>query len=345
MVMASRDRALDGLRGLAALAVAGGHSILTFTGLGIWALTYAQFGDQPFAVVAARLGYLAAPSDAAVMLFFVLSGHVLWAMFDRRYRGIESFPLCIAERLWRLLPTSIVAGLLFGAAVHIHYVEPMGTPELLRTMFILSRDTNGVLWSLQVEIVASVLLFGIWAATGGRALPALVLSLPSVIVFQKTGLEYALYLPAFLLGAAIRELPDRIARSLVLPIVGVPVLVASSVFWGHGWEARIFEMSGAFLIVSWTRVVQPRWLLSRPVQFLGLVSYPFYLVHGLGIAFAFRNMPWVPADETAYRVATLFVLSTTSALILAWIIHRLVERPAMRLRLPDLVKPKEALAG
>ncbi len=343
--MASRDRALDGLRGLAALAVAGGHSILTFTGLGIWALTYAQFGDQPFPVVAARLGYLVAPSDAAVMLFFVLSGHVLWAMFDRRYRGIESFPLCIAERLWRLLPTSIAAGLLFGAAVHINYIAPMDTPELWRTMFILSRDTNGVLWSLQVEIVASVLLFGVWAATRGRALPAFLLAVPSIFVFLRTGSEVALFLPAFLLGALIREVPERIARSLLLPLAGVPILVASSVFWGHGWEARIFEMSGAFLIVAWARAVQPRWLLSRPVQFLGLVSYPFYLVHGLGIAFAFRNMPWVPVDQTANRVATLFILSTLSALLLAWIIHRLVERPAMHLRLADLVKPREALAG
>jgi peptidoglycan/LPS O-acetylase OafA/YrhL len=343
--MASRDKALDGLRGVAALAVAGGHSLLTITGLGIWALTYAQFGEQPLPVVTARLGYVFAPSDAAVMLFFVLSGHVLWAMFDRRYRGIESFPLCIAERLWRLLPTSMAAGLLFGAAVHINYIAPMDAPELWRTMFILSRDTNGVLWSLQVEIVASVLLFGIWAATRGRSRPALLFALPSLAVFHQTGSEYALYLPAFLLGAALGEIPKRISSSPVMPLVGVPILVASSVFWGHDWEARIFEMSGAFLVVAWARAVQPRWLLSRPVQFLGLVSYPFYLLHPIGVAFAFRNMPWVPMDQAAHRVATLFVLSTLASLLLAWIVHRLVERPAMRLRLPDLVKPTEALAG
>ncbi|WP_182083921.1 acyltransferase [Aureimonas sp. ME7] len=340
--MAPRDYALDGLRGLAALAVAGGHSILAFTGMGVWMLTYRQFADQPFENVMARLGYIVAPSDAAVMVFFVLSGHVLWSMFDRRYAGIESLPRCITERLWRLLPTSIVAGILFGLATRIGYVAPMEPAEVLRTMFILSRDTNGVLWSLQVEIVASILLFGIWAATGGRSLLALLLSFPSFLVFRHTGSQYALFLPAFLLGAAIANVPGALARSPLLLLVGVPILLVSSLFLGHGWEARFLEMAGAVLIVAHVRASQPRWLLSRPMQFLGLVSYPFYLVHGLGIAFAFRNMPWVPENQTGYRIVALFVLSTLAALLLAYVIHRLVERPAMRL--PKLIRAPAPVA-
>ncbi|WP_279481867.1 acyltransferase [Aureimonas sp. SK2] len=329
--MATRDHALDGLRGLAALSVAGGHSILAFTGLGVWNLTVSQFGTQSTADVLARLGYLVAPSDAAVMVFFVLSGHVLWSMFDRRYAGIEDVPRCIAERLWRLLPVSVAAGLLFGAAAHIGYVAPMDGFELLRTMFILSAKTNGVLWSLQIEVVASFLLFGIWAITGGRAGLALLVAPVSLYVFLKTGSGYALFLPAFLLGAVLHVIPTRLMRSPWLVAAGLPLLVSSSLFLGRGWEGRVFEMAGAVLVVAYVRAVQPRWLLGRPAQFLGLVSYPFYLLHPLGQAFAFRNMAFVPADQIALRIATIFVLSTLAGLAIAYVVHRLVERPAMRL--------------
>jgi peptidoglycan/LPS O-acetylase OafA/YrhL len=71
-MMGHRSGALDGLRGYAALSVALGHSVLAITGLDLWAKSIRNFPSMTAAEIGYRLLSLVAPSDAAVMLFFVL---------------------------------------------------------------------------------------------------------------------------------------------------------------------------------------------------------------------------------------------------------------------------------
>ncbi|WP_043362457.1 hypothetical protein [Belnapia sp. F-4-1] len=73
----SRNHALDSLRGLAALAVALGHCVLAVTGHGAWTLRLADLPDADAPAILARLGHALFPADAAVLVFFALSGHVL----------------------------------------------------------------------------------------------------------------------------------------------------------------------------------------------------------------------------------------------------------------------------
>ena len=83
MTVLTRNHALDGIRGLAALAVALGHSNLAITGLSVWRSTLFDFPMMSPGDVMARLLYVLFPQDAAVTLFFVLSGPVLWASSPR----------------------------------------------------------------------------------------------------------------------------------------------------------------------------------------------------------------------------------------------------------------------
>ncbi len=55
---APRNYALDGLRGIAALAVALGHCDLATTGSSAWALTLDDIGAAPIVDIGGRLLYL-----------------------------------------------------------------------------------------------------------------------------------------------------------------------------------------------------------------------------------------------------------------------------------------------
>ena len=113
--MAYRSTALDGLRGYAALSVALGHSVLTVTGLDLWSKSIRDFPSMTAPEIGYRLLSLVAPSDAAVMLFFVLSGHVLWMSFVRKNLTFPALPDYLFSRVMRLFPLIIVTTALIGA--------------------------------------------------------------------------------------------------------------------------------------------------------------------------------------------------------------------------------------
>ncbi|MFL5251947.1 MAG: acyltransferase family protein, partial [Rhodopila sp.] len=111
----TRIPGLDGLRGIAALSVALGHCLLQVTGLPLWGTSLRDFPSMQAADIAMRVFSPLLPSDAAVMVFFVLSGHVLWQSFQRRQaRFLAGLPDYASARIYRLMPLVIVTGLPIG---------------------------------------------------------------------------------------------------------------------------------------------------------------------------------------------------------------------------------------
>lgn len=271
-----RNRALDSLRGLAALAVALGHSNLAVTGLGPWAATVFDFPRMEAEAIAARLAYVLFPSDAAVVLFFVLSGHVLWAACARHPGGLLSgLPDWTLARLYRLFPVII------ASALPLALLRNASVIELVEDMLLLSHKLNGPAWSLQVELLASLALFLVHRAVGGTmrgAGIAFCLSLLICPLLRRLGLDPAIYFPAFLAGALINAIPAGGWRPwLLLP--GLAALLLGSLFLGHGAAGRGVETLGAVLVVGTVGAWQPRALLQPVPQFLGRISYPLYLSH------------------------------------------------------------------
>ena len=129
------------------------------------------------------------PSDAAVMVFFVLSGHVLWRSFQRRQmRFLAGLPDYVSARIYRLMPLVIVTGLPIGL------LSTASASELVRNMLLLSTSLNNVEWSLQVEMVASLTLFALWGLTRGASwmlLLALVLTFGITPLFRGQGVPGA----------------------------------------------------------------------------------------------------------------------------------------------------------
>lgn len=322
-----RNLALDGVRGLAALSVALGHCMLIVAGVDVWSKTAFDFPAMPAQEIAGRLMHLLFPGNGAVMVFFVLSGHVLWGSFARKRSAVADFPDYLLARVFRLLPLVIASTLLF-----LTLVTP--TPwELAANMLLLSTSMNGVLWSLQVEMVGSLAIFIAWTATRDDArwlFAALALSAVAVLPFRGNAL--VVYLPAFLLGALTHHVPARIWQSRALLIVAFAVLLLPSIIFSYRGITRLLEILAATAIVGCVAAQRPRLLETPPVNFLGAVSYPFYLMHPLAVAFAMKLLGPLPGLNFLFQFVLYALVSLLISLPLAWLLHVAVEMPTLRTR-------------
>jgi peptidoglycan/LPS O-acetylase OafA/YrhL len=334
-----RNTALDDVRGLAALSVALGHCLLVVAGLDVWGMTLADFPAMTVEQMSERLLFLLLPSNAAVMVFFVLSGHVLWASFVRKGMSVPDFPDYLLARLFRLLPLVIASTLLFLLVA----VPPVH--EIVANALLISNSMNGVLWSLQVEMIGSILIFLVFLATRDeplRLIAALIVISALVPLFR--GNHLVVYLPAFVLGALTHHLPARLLRSrALLGIALVFLLLPNLVFGYRGW-ARVVEILAATAIIGCIAVQRPAFLEFPMLNFLGAVSYPFYLVHPLGVAAAIAILGALPELNFLVRFAVYALLSIAIALPIAWVLHVTVEMPAMRLR-PRLSRKRAAASA
>lgn len=337
-----RNYALDGLRGLAALAVALGHCVLTVTGPDVWGLTLRHLADHDPAAIIGRLAYLAFPSDAAVTLFFVLSGHVLWESFARKgAASLGAFPDYVSARLYRLMPVAIAGAIPLGLLAGT-FGPPIEARELVDTMLLLSLRTNGVLWSLQVEIVCSLALFFVWLVVGRSTLRLIGALVACFVLYRVTKNAYLLSSVSFVAGALVATAPERLRRSVPLLIAGIVLLVGTSLLVGHGWRSRYGETLGAYLVIVYVRAMQPALLVSRPVHFLGLVSYPFYVTHLVGMQLATPLVARFAGGEKLASAAIFAVASLAVTIPLAWVIHAAIEMPVLRgrPRLPAFAFPR-----
>jgi peptidoglycan/LPS O-acetylase OafA/YrhL len=225
---------LDGLRGAAALAVVIHHSLNVYlhTETRNWWLF-----TPMLRALAARLGH---PS---VLLFFVLSGFVLYVSFLRGHDN--SYGSFLSRRVFRLYPAMIVA--VAGAAL-LHWLQSpricsqfdpwiascwchnITVGETFRIMSLLglrAEDNlfNPVLWSLFIELRFSivfmllavlcgrswVVIFGVGAAAyfgGAHLLATLGYSEPFLMgdsLASTTGVTLY-YLPSFILGMLVADI-------------------------------------------------------------------------------------------------------------------------------------------
>jgi peptidoglycan/LPS O-acetylase OafA/YrhL len=322
-----RNIALDGVRGVAALSVALGHCALIVAGIAVWSKTVFDFPTMPASEVGGRLLHLLFPANGAVMVFFVLSGHVLWASFARKHATAADFPDYVLARLFRLLPLVIAGTFLFLTVT----TPTLG--ETIANMLLLSTSMNGVLWSLQVEMVGSLAIFIAWLFSRDdpvRLIAALCVAAAALPLFR--GNPFVVYLPAFLLGALTHYVPARVWRSRALLWLALPVLLLPSLVFSYHGVTRLLEILAGTVIVGCVGVQRPA-LLERPaIAFLGAVSYPFYLVHPLGIWGALELIGPLPMLNFLFQFVVYALVSLLISLPLAWALHVTVEMPALKIR-------------
>jgi peptidoglycan/LPS O-acetylase OafA/YrhL len=357
-----RLTSLDGLRGLAAFVVVLHHLALTVPALATSVRDGAAGGSAFWAdLVTFSPVHLLWQGTTAVTVFFVLSGFVLalpWVGPQRRSGWLRYY----VGRLPRLyLPVWVALGLSVLAVVTVYPGSPptatwwldqhtgIAPVVALRDAVLVTgtSDIDSPLWSLQWEVIFSLLLpLYVLAArrlSARLALLAGVLLLAVVAIGKLTDVLALQYLPIFGLGVLVARhldvlstMAQRWTRRGRWTALGVVTLLLLNAEWLLGAVPSVPRLAaeagvGAALVGSVLAVLialfapRVRSFLQTPVlQWLGSRSFSLYLVHEpIVVACAFtvgRSAPWITA-----------AVAVPSALVIAELFFRFVERPSHRL--------------
>ncbi|KAA9132384.1 acyltransferase family protein [Microbacterium caowuchunii] len=350
-----RLRSLDGLRGLAAGIVLIHHALLTFPGFAapyrgggpvdspvVWAMTYTPL-------------HVLWEGKAAVYIFFVLSGIVLTLPVMKREPDF-GWAAYYPQRLLRLyVPVwaAVALAVFWFTAIprdpDMSSLWVSGRPQeleggaIMRALTLVSGHGGLVspLWSLRWEIIFSLLLpvFTLLALRLTRwRIGVVIAMLALTTVGDAIGSIALTVMPMFMLGCVMATvLPDLTTSLRNRPgWVGMTAVLATLVLLPAPWLAKASPLTapiagsltalsalGAMLAVYCALAVPVvrAFLTTRPLQWLGLISFSLYLVHE-PIVLASAHL----FGDADLRVAAL--VSLPASLAVAALFHRVVEMPA-----------------
>jgi peptidoglycan/LPS O-acetylase OafA/YrhL len=335
-----RLKELDSLRGIAALAVSFFHLQLALgafgIGLGLLSLTPLH-------------GML--DGYRAVLFFFVLSGFVLAIPF---IRGPVSPTAFIVKRVVRIYPAYWICLAVSIGAFSIFENPHLTVSALANYIGLVGGATqkyDTVTWSLVQEMRLSILFPLImlpvlrfrsrWVLIGSLpllvgpyALPLLGSDGPVLILGSFVATAY--YAWFFVIGAvAAKHIEALVAYARAMNARRAALWLALAIFiYGSlpavGFAARFEEGVVGIAIIGLmvfglARPGLSRLLLSPILQFVGRISYGYYLLHIVVINFLVHLLfPVVPGLVIA-------VAAVGGTLLGAWIVYRWIEAPSIKL--------------
>jgi len=309
-----RIAALDGLRGVAAAVVVVFHWLCLFH----WELT-PVFAEAPPRIVDTPLAILW-NGPFAVSVFFVLSGFVMAAAAERRRERLVAnvvtrylrlaLPVTVSVLLaWALLSLMPEAVARMQAAsaepspwLHYTYSDSIPGVHLALADGLVAnflRGTswfNNVLWTMQIELVGSVLLFVLYWLAEGRLRLWLLAATGLVVVVLFRDAYLAFVTGAALFEAARRGLLDRVPLWVGALALGTGLLLGAPSEGAHarlglpealpealwlGNAGGLVPVLAATLLLLAVLTLRPLGVLlsMRGPQWLGRISFGLYLVH------------------------------------------------------------------
>ncbi len=355
-----RFHQLDGLRGIAAVMVGVNHACGSVINLA----AYAAGGTA--VMLAANI----ISGAVAVDLFFVMSGFFLCMMLEGlEARQVGRFYL---RRLVRLVPPAVVSIALIYAYARYALTQPpvyadaaadytqfyadnhaIAAHELLLNVLLVRHTLNPVLWTIRIEIAASVLfplLFFTKNLRSGlpyRSALLLLLLLAAVALrnHQKLGLDTFHYLYIFYAGAWVRDFGPAVRAmrrpaAALLAAGAVAGLILSGAFDPtYGGHPLLFDMPvtlcGAVLVAALAyggMAAVQGFMQHKVMQFLGRISYSFYLIDWVAVRATGSVVLYLgiaQRDGVAAAVFIVTVVATAAGLAAAYLLHVAVEQPAV----------------
>ncbi|SDP26563.1 Peptidoglycan/LPS O-acetylase OafA/YrhL, contains acyltransferase and SGNH-hydrolase domains [Pedococcus dokdonensis] len=319
-----RRPALDGLRGLAVLAVVAGHSLLPFSGNS---------------------------GTTGVTVFFTLSGFLITRLLLEEHRAtgrvdVRAFYVRRARRLGPALVLFLAVSAVFLALSSADFTPWVASTLQVANFANLARTPMGGLahmWSLSMEEQ----FYLVWAPLLALLLARGRRGLLGPVLIGGTVLSVAIRLGLVLGGASSQRImfgPDSRADALLigclvavylphlqsrhtarLAALGAVVLVACLPLGPQGaWTLLPVALATA-AVVLWavtTDATGPAHALLtwRPLTGLGRISYGIYLWH----------LPFALAFATGRSTWTAAALTLVTSLSLATVSYLLVEKPFLR---------------
>lgn len=315
---------IDSLRGIAAMLVVLFHFTTRYDEL---------FGHTSAPAAALPWGYL------GVNLFFMISGFVIFMTLEKTRHSLDF----VVSRFSRLYPAYWAAVILTFLVTHWLGLpgKMVGAQAALLNLSMLHSffnipNVDGVYWTLEIE-----LLFYAWALLAFRLrllskihwLFGALLLVRLVYWWCETRLHvdlpwiaYRLLIirdiPWFAAGVMIYRLAagsTTPARDIALVVAGVLVL---ALVYGSGLALLLAGSSVLLYLAARGRLP---FLNHRALVFLGAISYTLYLVH--------ENIGWalmMQLEKSGMHANGAIVVALAVALLLATLLTKLVEQPAMR---------------
>jgi peptidoglycan/LPS O-acetylase OafA/YrhL len=270
-----RYNSLDGLRGVAAYTVVISH--------------FSNHTDFLGGLLGQGAG------QQGVMLFFVLSGFLMARLYADRPFDRQSVVAFFQHRISRVVPLFILVVLtsyFWRATSGSHWPLYDINDQNLVQHLTFWRGWD-VFWTIPVEVQFYALFPIFWFAyrkLGASLIPwiGLLIAVLATIGYPRTPALLP-YLPFFLIGAAISMLPrmDRHAANALFVICAAAYILefpqirnALGSFRGGFWESPIYMLlMPALLVAALDSPVADRTLGTRPMRFLGNISYSVYLLH------------------------------------------------------------------
>jgi peptidoglycan/LPS O-acetylase OafA/YrhL len=309
-----------------------------------------------------------------VLFFFALSGFVLTGALQRRWISLPQSVLeFLVGRIFRLFPAAIATIMVFWLIYKITGHRSVGPEKfdiqhILMNMFLIESAIDGVMWTLQTEVLALPLIFGLFLvhkAFGLKGVTAITLAMtilpftdwwadlydwgggePRVrwlFAFAFGGIAYHLLLA----GKISSRVNIMIGWTGVIAFFVLPTVMASSILPTldqdlyfptmviYGILTSLAASAIIYALASGDSGVLGGVLAHSAFRFLGKISYSFYLMHPITLMFVW-NMP----DTFGLLVASgipravvsisLWALTVAAIVPLAWASYLFVEKPAQR---------------
>ena len=289
-----------------------------------------------------------------VLLFFIVSGYCIAFSANSSTSAWHFY----AKRLGRLMPALLVCSFI---TIAIKWLWPqfvdagrenslfdwLYTPIALATLNFPSigyRPADGAYWSLQVEfqfyiLYAAIMLFGIRQ----YAVQCFCVFVLIIGLSASPGIPGSYdFFPYFLAGMSVAAVVSGDQRAGYIGLISA--FLADLIFLVRGFQQPSMGIGLPRTTMLWLGTAMvwiaaasvPRVQLAkalRPLAFVGLISYPLYLLHQdiMLVIYHSLGIKLYPGMPSPYIVGCIGVFALTPLFIsLATIVHYRVERPLIR---------------
>ncbi|WP_022682461.1 acyltransferase family protein [Sphingobium bisphenolivorans] len=303
----------------------------------------------------------------SVDLFFILSGFVLSHVYGPAMRqGTFSFGAFLWHRIARVYPLYLAATVAILAMEWLRARDAgVDAGTILSNMVMLQSLGNWPsidppAWSVSVELLAYLLfpLLAMLCLKGRAALAsaagmlslAAILTLTLLASLHRIGapvsrgpldLFYSPYtilrcLAGFTIGQLIWRVHDNARLSRLTSRNAVQALVATlglAMMSVQGSDFLVYlALIALMLCLSAEQGMLTRLFASRPVYFLGRLSFPIYLTHfkAIGLLLAINGRLLAMGMPRAIGAPVALLSSALIVICLSWMLHDWLERPCRR---------------
>lgn len=349
--MTARFRELDGLRGIAALAVLASHYTGGYN---------SHYPTDPQATVDIPYGAF------GVQLFFLISGFVI-LMSAHRAQQPSDFLISRVSRIypayWMSLIIALAIGVIFEMRdANLTIWEAVANFSMMQRWFQIPNAVE-VYWTLAVELQFYVLVLTLIVVTQSRITDRVITS--AALAWLSISLGIALWASPFswetdpqnvitpvklILNISLAEFGPLFCTGMLaylsrtkgqfmflMPLAGAVSVAVATLLHSWSYGAIVAGICTAFIIV--TMRSRTPWLNFRGLQWFGKISYSLYIVHST-IGYLTIRSTW-PIIGRDWAILVALVVST----LVAWVVYEIGERRASAGMKKLLLSLREGIRG